>query len=81
MNLIFVRFKSSKVGGAEKYLLRLKNSLISQSNVIQEPNPIYPKIEVFSSGDYGQSSELHIALPAFLPSFLKFLYFLIAYEK
>lgn len=81
MNLIFVRFKNSKVGGAEKYLLRLKDSLISQSNTAQESNLIHSKIEVFSSGDYGQSSELYIALPTFLPSFLKFLYFLIAYEK
>lgn len=80
MNLIFVRFKSSQVGGAEKYLMRLKESLISQ-NATQDSKQIYSKIEVFSSGDYGQSMEARIALPTLLPSFLKFLYFLFAYKK
>ncbi|MBD5166149.1 glycosyltransferase family 4 protein [Helicobacter sp.] len=80
MNLIFVRFKSSQVGGAEKYLRRLKESLISR-NTTQDSGQIYSKIEVFSSGDYGQSAEMHIALPTLLPSFLKFLYFLFAYDK
>ncbi|WP_297811833.1 glycosyltransferase family 4 protein [uncultured Helicobacter sp.] len=76
MNLIFVRFKSSKVGGAEKYLLRLKNALESRDS--KRSNP---RIEVFSSGDYGQSAEFRINVPSFLPSFLKFLCFLVAYEK
>lgn len=80
MNLIFIRFKSSKIGGAEKYLMRLKESLTSR-NTIQDSNQIYSKIEIFSSGNYGQSAEAHIALPTLLPSFLKFLYFLFAYEK
>lgn len=80
MNLIFVRFKSSQVGGAEKYLMRLKESLISQ-NATQDSKQIYSKIEVFSSGDYGQSMEARIALPTLLPQFLKFLYFLFAYKK
>gem|GEM_PF-94633 len=79
MHLIFIRFKISKVGGAEKYLLRLKESLESQHQ--QDSKQTNSKVEIFSSGDYGQSPKFHITLPSFLPSFLKFLYFLFVYEK
>ncbi len=67
------------MGGAEKYLLRLKESLESQHQ--QDSKQTNSKVEIFSSGDYGQSPKFHITLPSFLPSFLKFLYFLFVYEK
>ncbi|TLD89099.1 glycosyltransferase family 4 protein [Helicobacter sp. MIT 05-5294] len=85
MNLVFVRFKNSKVGGAEKYLTRLKNALEqteqeSASNG-EDSKQTPPKIEVFSSGDYGQSPEFRVILPSFFPAFSRFLFFLFSYEK
>lgn len=60
--ILFVRFKNTKVGGAENYLTLLRNTL-------------HQKTQVFSSGDYGQDSQFKLTPPKFLPSFLRFYYF------
>lgn len=79
VKLVFVRFKNSNIGGAEKYLTRLKDALACKNSSQTQDLP--PKIEVFSTGDYGQSQGFHIALPNLLPSSFRFLLFLFAYEK
>ncbi|EEQ63822.1 glycosyltransferase, group 1 family protein [Helicobacter pullorum MIT 98-5489] len=66
--ILFVRFKNTKVGGAENYLTLLRNTLRQ-------------KTQVFSSGDYGQDSQFKLTPPKFLPSFLRFIIFLRAYES
>ena len=66
--ILFVRFKNTKVGGAENYLTLLRNTL-------------HQKTQVFSSGDYGQDSQFKLTPPKFLPSFLRFIIFLRAYES
>lgn len=67
--IVFIRFKNTQVGGAEKYLTRLISALKSQ------------KSRVFSTGDYGEDSTILAKIPRFLPSFLRFLFFLFAYEN
>ncbi len=67
--IVFIRFKNTKIGGAEKYLMRLINALKSQ------------KSQVFSTGDYGIDLTIAAKIPRFLPSFLRFLLFLFAYEN
>ncbi|WP_104721880.1 glycosyltransferase family 4 protein [Helicobacter mesocricetorum] len=66
---LFIRFKNTKIGGAELYLCRI-------TQAIYDKNP-----PIFSSGNYSQDSKLFIKIPKFLPSFLAFLYFLYHYEK
>ena len=66
--ILFVRFKNTKVGGAENYLTLLRNTRRQ-------------KKQVLSSGDYGQDSQFKLTPPKFLPSFLRFIIFLRAYES
>lgn len=63
--IVFIRFKSSNVGGAENYLKRISSKL---------ENSI-----VFSSGIYS-ANDIHVRIPKFLPNFIKFIYFSIKYN-
>lgn len=68
-NIVFIRFKNSKIGGAETYLQRITHNL----NALN--------FTIFSTQKYEDISTLKVNIPKFLPKFIQFLLFLCKYES
>ncbi|MDA3966370.1 glycosyltransferase family 4 protein [Helicobacter sp. WB40] len=66
-NIIFIRFKNSKVGGAENYLNKICTKLKDS--------------QILSTNTYKEKQTIQIKITKFLPSFVRFLIFLYKYEN